>query len=279
MIKISCKYSERQLTNMLRTLFFPHGRVHCTKCGYRRIYKLKNDGRYHCRRCRKKFSLFSHTWLRHIRIPLTTFMIVLWCWMKEYSIVQTQDLTGLSVPSIRRYFRLFRIHIVKSVAFEPRESVQVDEAYFGSFKKQSNVYHSQKTYHLKPKVCVAGISCPSLGILALRVIQGKPGIPVKEFIREKVPRNVTVYSDGSPIYTGLRTSHYHVSQTHDQGFATAAYIEGCWSWTKRRLFKQYHHMTAKYAPEYVAELEWRFNTRKLPKDPLTALRNSLWLFH
>src|SRR3989344_34562 len=108
MIRISCKYSERQLEDMLRNMFFAKGRVRCTTCGYTHIYKLKNDGRYHCPRCRKKFSLLSHTWLRHLRIPLTTFMILLWSWMKGYSIDQAHDLTSVSVPSIRRYFRLFR---------------------------------------------------------------------------------------------------------------------------------------------------------------------------
>lgn len=276
MINVSCSLSERQIACELRKIFFPpKGRLKCVRCHSFKIKKIPSEERYHCPRCRKKFSLLSGTWLGHLHIPLTTFMILLWSWMKEYSVVQAVDLTGLSVPTIRRMYRLFRINVVKSVEFKPQESVQVDEAYFGSFKKQSNSYHSQRTYILKPKICVSGISCPSLGTLALRVINGKPGIPIKEFIREKVPTDVTVYSDGSPIYTALRTTHFHVSQTHDQGFATAAYIEGCWSWTKRRLFKQYHHMTEKYAEEYVRELEWRFNTRKLPKDPLTALRNSL----
>jgi transposase-like protein len=273
MIRISCVLSQKQLEAEFRKMFFK-GRVHCTKCGYFRVYKLKNDGRYHCKRCRKKFSLYSHTWLRHIRIPLTTFMILLWCWMKEYSVIQACDLTNLSIPSIRRYFRLFRIHVVKSVAFEPQESVQADEAYFGSFKKSSNIYHGQQTYQLKPKVCVAGISCPSLGTLALRVIEGVKTKPIQDFIREKVPTSVRVYSDGSPIYNDLKRTHQHTSQTHDLGFHNAAYIEGCWSWTKRRLFKQYHHFTLKYATEYVSELEWRFNTRKLPKDALNYLRNS-----
>jgi len=199
--------------------------------------------------------------------------------MKEYSVVQAQDMTELSVPSIRRYYRLFRLHVVKSVVFEPQQSVQVDEAYFGSFKKVSNVYHSQRTYHLKPKVCVAGIACPSLGQLTMRVIEGVKTKPIQNFIREKVPTNVWVYSDGSPIYNDLKRTHWHLSQTHDLGFATAAYIEGCWSWTKRRLFKQYHHFTLKYAQEYVSELEWRYNTRKQPKDPLVTLRNSLLPFH
>jgi transposase-like protein len=195
--------------------------------------------------------------------------------MKEYSVEQAADLTELSIPTIRRFFRLFRTHVVKSFEFKPQEAVQVDEAYFGSFKKQSNSYHGIQTYKLKPKICVAGIACPSVGTLALRVIEGVKTKPIQEFIREKVPESVTVYSDGSPIYTSLRSTHNHVSQTHDQGFHNAAYIEGSWSWTKRKLFKQYHHFTLKYAKEYVQELEWRFNSRKLPKDPIAALRNSL----
>lgn len=280
MIKVTCTLSESRLRVEFRKIFFPpKGRLHCIHCRSYVVKKVKSEDRYHCPRCRKKFSLFSGTWLEHLRIPLTTFMILLWSWMNEYSVDQAQDLTALSVPSIRRYFRLFRMHVVKSVAFEPQESVQVDEAYFGSYRKSSNTYHGQRTYHLKPKVCVSGIACPSLGTLALRVITGVKTKPIQDFIREKVPTNVHVYSDGSPIYTSLRTTHSHTSQTHDQGFHNAAYIEGCWSWTKRKLFKQYHHFTLKYAKEYVSELEWRFNTRNSPKDPLTELRNSLSLFH
>ena len=164
--------------------------------------------------------------------------------------------------------------MVKSVEFKAEDSVQVDEAFFGQFKKQANYLHGFRKYKVVQKTCVAGISCPSLGTLALRVIEGKPGIPIKEFIREKVPRNITVYSDGSPIYTALRSTHNHISQTHDLGFETAAYIEGCWSWSKRKVFKQYHHFTKKYAVEYVRELEWRFNTRKEEKNPFNSLRNT-----
>lgn len=280
MIKVSCLLSERQIAAELRKIFFPpNGRMRCVHCGGFRVKKISTEDRYHCQKCRKKSSLFSGTWLAHLRIPLTTLMILLWCWMKEYRVEQAKDLTDLSVVTIRRYYRLFRLNVVKSVVFEPKEAVQVDEAYFGQFKKQANYLHGFKKYHVVQKTCVAGIACPSVGQLALRVIDGKPGMPIKEFIREKVPTNVHVYSDGSPIYTALRSTHAHTSQTHDLGFHNAAYIEGCWSWAKGKIFKQYHHFTKKYAAEYVSELEWRFNTRKLPKEPLHFLRNTNSLFH
>ena len=58
---------------------------------------------------------------------------------------------------------------------------------------------------------------------------------------------------------------------HDRGFEYSYHIESCWSWMKRRLFKQYHHFTKRYAPEYVQELTWHFNTRKSDKNPLKYL--------
>ena len=151
MIRVTCSLSERQIEAELRKIFFPpKGRLKCIRCGNWKIKKVTSENRYHCPKCRKKFSLLSGTWLGHIRIPLTTFMIVLWAWMNEYPIDHTGDLSGLSHVSVRRYFRLFRLHVVKSVEFKPQESVQVDEAYFGSFKKQSNSYHGVQTDRLAP---------------------------------------------------------------------------------------------------------------------------------
>ncbi len=275
MISVTCTLSERQIKAELRKIFFPpKGRMRCVRCRSFRVKKVPHEDRYHCSKCRRKFSLLSGTWLGHLRIPLTTFMILLWAWMREYPIEHATDLTALSAVTVRRFFRLFRRHVVKSVVFEPQEAVQVDEAYFGQFKKQANYLHGKRTYKVIQKTCVAGIACPSLGQLALRVIDGKPGLPIKAFIREKVPQDVAVYSDGSPIYTELRSTHRHISQTHDLGFENAAYIEGCWSWSKRKVFKQYHHFTRKYAEEYVRELEWRFNTRKGSKNPFDYLRST-----
>lgn len=277
MLEVSCALSEREARARLREIVFPKGRVRCLHCGSHDIRAVEK--RWRCRKCRKKFSLFSHTWLKHLRLPVTTLFMLLDSWMHGRSVDEARRLTGVSRPTVYRANRLFRIHVVKSVAFKPQERVQVDEAYFGCFKKQANYYHGKRTYRVVDKTCVAGISCPSNGTLAMRVIDGKPGIPIKAFIREKVPENVRVYSDGSHIYTGLTSTHFLVSRTHDQGFHNAYYVESCWSWAKRKLFRQYHHFTRKYAREYIAELEWRFNTRREEKDPLSSLRNCFPVFH
>lgn len=275
MFKVTCSLTERQLKAILRRAVFPGGRLHCPRCRSFKIRKVAREDRYHCPRCRRKFSLLSGTWLKSAKVPLTTLIILLHAWKEEYTIKQTGELTELSVPTIRRYFRLFRQHIVKAASFEPLDNVQVDEAYFGRFKKLANYYHGVRTYRVVQKTCVAGIACPTTGKLAAKVINGKPGKPIKQFIRQLVPEDVTIYSDGSNIYKQLGDTHQHLSQTHDLGFHNAAYIESCWSWMKRKLFRQYHHFWRKNAEAYVSELTWRFNTRNKPENTLTYLQKSL----
>lgn len=186
-----------------------------------------------------------------------------------------QKLTGLSRPTIYGYYRLFRRHVVKTVDLLAKDNVQVDEAYFGTFKKQANWFHGKRTYKVVDKVCVAGISCPSTGTLATTVIRGNRFVPIHDFIYRTVPQDIIVYSDGSPLYTHLRNDYEHYAQTHDLGFRHAYYIESCWSWMKRKLFKQYHHFTRKYAAEYVSELTFKFNTRNSSKNPFDYIAKSL----
>jgi transposase-like protein len=267
--------SERKVRATLRQIIFKKGRICCTKCGYFRIISLKKEDRYFCKRCRKKFSLLSHTWLKNLKIPLALFILLLWFWLSDYQVGQVNQLTGLSIPTIRKYFRLFRLHIVKTVEFKAENHVQVDEAYFGTFRKQANYFHGQKTYKVMNKVCVAGISCPQTGQLTTMVVPDtNKGQTIRNFIYQKVPTNIRVHSDGSHIYTNLRADYFHISRTHDLGFHYAYYIESCWSWMKRKLFKQYHHFTRKYAKEYVSELTFKFNTRKSDKNPFEYLSKS-----
>lgn len=272
MIFLKSSYSERQIKAVLRKAIFKKGRINCPYCGRFRIRKIER--RYYCPKCRKKFSLYSNTWLKNIKIPLKIFIIILECWLKGYSVKQSSQLSRLSFPTVRRYFRLFRRHIAKNLEFEPKESVQVDEAYFGAFKRQANYYHGFRKYKVVEKTGVAGISCPSTGQLKTKIIQGRPGRFIKGFIRQHVPTDIEIYSDDSCLYRWLNNDYIHFSRTHDLGFHYSYYIESCWSWMKRRLFAQYHHFTRKYAQEYVSELTWRFNTRKSTENPLEYLSKS-----
>ena len=209
-----------------------------------------------------------------MKIPLRTFFILLDCWINEVPVKEAARRSGRSYVTAHGWYKKFRLHIPKTVAFKPKKAVQADEAYFGRFKRQANYYHGYRKYKVVNKVGVVGVACPTTGQLATRIIEGRPGEFVRAFIREQVPPNVRVYADGSYLYTRLSETHFLTQRTHDQGFHYAYYIESCWSWMKRMLFKMYHHFTRRYAPLYIAELTWRFNIRNASKNPFEILQNT-----
>lgn len=269
MLELKTSFNDKQIKAALRKAFFNKGRLKCPHCKCFKVRKIEK--RYYCTRCRKKFSLTSDSWLKNIKIPRKTFVIILECWLKAKSVDDTSELSKTSVPTIRRYYRLFRLNIVKNDEFKPVKEVQADEAYFGQFKRHANWYHGFVRYKVVEKTGVAGVACPINGQLKTAIIEGRAGQFVKNFIYQNVPTDIRLYSDGSMVYRNMRNDYNHYAMSHDRGFDYSYYIESCWSWMKRRLFKQYHHFTRKYASEYVQELTWHFNTRKSDKNPLKYL--------
>lgn len=269
MLNLTSNFNRKEVKAVLRKMAFKNGRLKCPHCRCFRVRTIEK--RYYCLKCRKKFSLYSNSWLKHIKLPLEGFAALLECWLEGASVADASNHLKLSRPTVYRYYRLFRLNIVKSADFKPRNSIQVDEAYFGRFKKQANYYHGRMTYRVQDKTCVFGMICPETKQLFTRVVQAKPGATIKQIIREQVSTAITVYSDKSYYYKYLDKTHRHYAMSHDYGFEYSQYIEACWSWMKRKLFKQYHHFTRKYASEYVQELTWRFNTRKDVKNPLDYL--------
>lgn len=272
MLKLTSSFNRKQIRASLRRMAFKNGRLRCPHCKCSKVRRIEK--RYYCLRCRKKFSLSSSTWLKHIKLSLEDFAALLECWLNGNSVLDVSNYLKLSRPTVYRYFKLFRLHIAKNIDFRPEKEIQVDEAYFGQFKKQANYYHGWRTYEIKEKTCVFGMICPPTKQLFTRVVSAKPGETIRSIIGSQIPRTVTVYSDKSPYYKHLWSSHSHLARSHDAGFEYSQYIESCWSWMKRKLFRQYHHFTRKYASDYVQELTWRFNTRKDDKNPLHILTGS-----
>lgn len=159
MLELKTSFNEKQIKAALRKVFFNKGRLKCPHCSCFEVRSIEK--RYYCTRCRKKFSLYSNSWLRHIKIPIKTFVIILECWLKAKSVNDTAELSKISIVTIRRYYRLFRLNIVRTEEFKPIDHVQVDEAYFGQFIKQANYYHGFIKYKVVEKTGVAGISCPA----------------------------------------------------------------------------------------------------------------------
>lgn len=74
--------SKSQIKKLVRNILWPK-RMFCPRCASQQIHKSEN--RYRCRKCRKPFSLTSHTWLKGMKLDWQDWYMLLWCLCTKYS--------------------------------------------------------------------------------------------------------------------------------------------------------------------------------------------------
>jgi len=84
--------SEAKIKKFLRQTIFGSN-VYCPRC---KSSQVKRSGeRFHCRKCRRRFSLTSHTWLSNLKLPLQQ----LWMVLDYTDTSQTNSVTNRLVGS------------------------------------------------------------------------------------------------------------------------------------------------------------------------------------
>lgn len=115
-------------------------RTLCPECGYTRKFWRLEDGRWRCKRCRKRFGLFTDTPLaRETFEPLEILELLYWfeLGLTDYGIPERLDVSydRVSYDRVHRFFLKLRRAIRD---FEERSfrlldgEVDVDETYFGA---------------------------------------------------------------------------------------------------------------------------------------------------
>lgn len=254
--------SEAKIKKMLRKIVFG-STMHCPVCYSRRVCTYGK--RYRCKQCRIKFSLLSHTWLAHLKVPLQQFWLVLWCWTQQVPVKQTVRLTQLSDPTVRHWFTVFRSRL-------PREQdtlehlVQLDEAYFGG--KPGRALFMGKQVGSR-KVAFELLSHTS---------------PAREhawkFLHTYVAAETVLNTDGAGIYKNINNwwPVYHNRDIHKKfEFAHTSEIEGMFGVLKTFIRRMYHHVSCDKLEDLVLEFCCRFSHPEMFDSPYEYLLITLRL--
>ena len=249
--------SEAKIKKHLRKIIFGKN-IFCPWCNSRKVYRSEN--RYRCRKCRKPFNLLSNTWLQGMKLSLRTFWALLWCWTQQIPVLQTQKLCHVSDPTIRHWFRQFRLHLPQ---FEPilEGIVQMDEAYFKSLSlimaKQGG---SKKVAHQI--------------IFKNSVDKSEAANFLFQFIQPKTK----LQTDGAGIYRSIEQwwQVRHKKDIHKKWeFELTSEIEGMFGNLRTFIRRMYHHVTPEYLPEYVSEFCVRFCSPETFENPLNYLEKTI----
>jgi len=187
---------------------------------------------------------------------------ILQCFCEDLTASQTARLLGTNRNTVNRYFRLFRLAIVRyqeSLNDGFSGEVELDESYFGRNR------HGRRGRGTD-KIPVFGILKRN-GRVYTQIIKNASRREIKPIIDQLVAKNSTVYTDKWRAYDGLVLDGYkhyrinHAQQQYSNKRGTHINgIENFWSYAKRRL-RKFNGVSAKDFYLHLKECEFRYNER------------------
>ena len=154
-------------------------------------------------------------------------------------------------------------------------TVEADETYIGGRRRgMGRAYKGNKT---------AVVSLIERGgRVRSTVVEKVTGEALDRLLKEHVHRSAHLNTDEAPVYAKIGqdfASHDTVNHSAKEyshrdrktgRHATTNTAEGFFGNTKRSLDGTHHNVSAKYLPLYLAELDYKYNTRKITDGARTA---------
>ena len=272
---------------MLESIRFPNG-LHCIfpDCGGADVYRLEVKGKtypsgrvvgprslYKCKACRRQFSVTKGTIFEDSKIPLRTWITVMYrmCSSKKgVSALQIQREFGLSYESA-----WFMCHRIRYAMQDKNPGlltgvVEADETYIGG--KAHNMHADKRKVAIKGHGAIG--KTPVVGMVERggRVRTQVVDKPTRANMEPLLLKNIdvkqsTLMTDEAGVYRyiGVHLPHQVIRHASEyvRGNVHTNTIESYWAILKRGVIGTFHHVSAQHLPMYAHEFEFRYNRRKV----------------
>jgi transposase-like protein len=258
----------------------------CPHCGDTNVYEMKDrkTGQRNrrflwlCRGCKKQYTVRVGTVYEDSPIPFRHWAYAFWkaCSSKKgVSALQIKRETGLTYKSA-----LFMMHRIRWAMADDNSSklsgtIEGDEAYVGGkprfpgqHKRGAGSGHAPVVALVERGGRVRSIHMPMVNAINLR-----------DAVREMVdPGNSRLMTDerqwwnlpGREFAGGHQTIN-HRGHEFARGDVTTNTIEGVFSLLKRGIYGTFHNVSKHHLHRYLAEFDFRYNSRRLDDGARTAL--------
>jgi transposase-like protein len=227
-----------------------------------------------CKSCRKQFSVITGTVFHGTKVPLHTWLMVVF--------EMCANKNGVAAREVARRYGVapktawFMTHRLREAMKEKAPHalltgiVVVDEAWIGGKMKNQHANKRGKSW-ADGKTPIVTLVDKSSGQARSRAIPNVTGRTLRSVIAENVSMpQTTLYTDASTAYdpltselAGRRIVDHQVGQyvTHDGASTNIA--ENYFSQLKRSLDGTHHHVSRAHLPRYLTEFDFRYSTCKM----------------
>lgn len=271
---------------------WPQG-PHCPSCGSLEPYKTKKPGVYRCRskECRRDFTVMTGSVMERSHAKLTQWAVAFYmaasskkgfsahqlhralgcqyntAWFLHHRVMEAMRRGGLEMPPMGGKGKV----------------VEADETYFGKVEKPEPGKSRKGRAYTK-----SGKAGPS-GKRAIVSLVERDGnvrsfhVPfatkevIVNIVRENIHKETKLYTDESNLYPGAHwpfgehETVKHSAKEYARGDVHTNTVEGYFSIFKRGMKGVYQHCKEKNLHRYLAEFDFRYNTRTMSDVERTLL--------
>lgn len=254
---------------------------YCPRCESRRVHQLRDRQTgdrskrflWYCEICQRQFTVRIGTVFEDSRIPLRHWCYAFWaaCASKKgVSALQIRRQTGLSYKSA-----LFLMHRIRwALQDDPLSTaklegiIEADETYVGGKPRNKGPHNKRGMGADKiPVFALVKRGGEARAFVPARVTAASISRHIHEHVR---PPHARLMTDESWVYTkigrkfaGGHDTVNHSRKEYARGDVTTNSVEGFFSLLKRGLYGTYHAVSEQHLHRYVAEFQYRYNTRNL----------------
>jgi transposase-like protein len=263
---------------------WPEGPI-CPKCGSAKHYATKKPGLYRCGAptCRKDFTVTTGTVMERSHAKLTQ-------WAAAFHMAASSK-KGFSAHQLHRELGCqyntawFMFHRVREamrrggLELPPMggegQIVEADETYFGqqenpqpAARRKGRPYITKRGGGPAGKRMVIALVERGGGVRSFHPARAD-GETVNAIVRQNIARESRLHTDESRLYIKVgQEFKAHETTTHSHGEYVRGDIhtnsvEGFFSIFKRGMRGVYQHCKEKHLHRYLAEFDFRYNTRKI----------------
>jgi transposase-like protein len=291
LVQIAAKFStEEAARTYFEKLRWPNGPVcaHCGNADRARIYTVTPNpekkiraGQYKCAECTRSFTVTVGTVCEDSHIPLNKWLIAFYMMCASKTQVSAlQLMRQLEIGSYRS--ALFMCHRIRFALMDvlpaaqiggKGKTVEADETYIGGVRKGGR--------YINDKMAVLTV-VERGGKARSRLRDGRmTGKAVARYLTESVSTDSHLQTDESHLYSKIgKLFATHKTVNHgeeeygryeDGMLVTTNTVEGFFGNTKRSLDGTHHQVSRKHLPLYLAEVDYKYNTREMTDGARTTL--------